>query len=240
MADLWMRSRLDPLGIQALRLRFFDQIAKKGLRPTHIIDVGAHKGSWSRDAHAVFPGCAYTLIEPQVEMKPDLDRFCSEVKGSRWILAGAGASEGELPITVRADDPTASSFAVSEEVARSHGYERRIVPLVTLDSICEESGLPPPEIVKIDAEGFELEVMRGASKLVGVTELFFLEVPILEYLSANNQCLFDQLRFMRDLGYELYDFTDFNRRPSDGALALVEIAYAKRSGILRDPSNPAW
>jgi hypothetical protein len=38
----------------ALRLRLFRQIAKKGLRPAHIIDVGAHAGSWSRDAHQVF------------------------------------------------------------------------------------------------------------------------------------------------------------------------------------------
>ena len=39
---------------------------------------------------------------------------------------------------------------------------------------------------------------------------------------------------MRELGYEPYDLTDFNRRSSDGALGLVEVAFAKKAGVLRD------
>jgi hypothetical protein len=39
---------------------------------------------------------------------------------------------------------------------------------------------------------------------------------------------------MQDLGYEPYDITDLNHRPSDGALGLMEVAFAKREGVLRD------
>jgi FkbM family methyltransferase len=222
---------------RALRRRLFDQLARKGFMPTHIIDVGAHMGHWSRDAHDVWPDCAFTLIEPQVEMKPQLDLFCSSVKNARWILAGAGATEGELPITVRADDPTASSFAISEEDARGHGYERRVVPLVTLDSVCKYSKLPAPQIVKIDAEGFELEVMNGARTLIGVTELFFLEVPVLDYAYPHMSNSSRILNYMINNGYEFYDITDLNRIMPDGTLGLMEVAFAKRSGVLREPSK---
>ncbi len=135
----------------ALRIRLFRQLAKKGFYPKHIIDVGAHKGHWSLDAYKVFPESYFTLIEPQIEMKPYLDKFSAQVKKSQWILAGAGETEGEFPFTV-APNPDGSSFAVSEEAAKERNSERRMLPIITLDSVCEKSDLPFPEIVKIDAE----------------------------------------------------------------------------------------
>jgi FkbM family methyltransferase len=215
----------------ALRRRLFDQLARKGFYPNHILDVGAHKGEWSRDALATFPESLFTLIEPQVEMKPDLDRFCSGARRARWILAGAGAVAGELPFTI-ARRSDSSSFAFSEADTKKWGIERRIVPVVTLDSLCQESTVPIPQMVKIDAEGFDLEVIRGATKLIGKTELFFLELPLFDYWP--NQTFHTIIGVMRDHGYEPYDVTDLNRRPSDGALALVEMAFARKTGMLRE------
>jgi FkbM family methyltransferase len=229
----WEEDPVDPgqPSASALRLRLFRQIAKKGVRPAHIIDVGAHQAGWSRDAHQVFPDAAYTLIEPQVEMKPYIDGFCSEVKNARWILAGAGAANGELALTI-APQADGSSFAIPEASAREKGFERRIVPIVTLDSVCKGSALPPPAIVKIDAEGLDVDVMLGADTLIGVTELFFLELPLFD--SWPNQTFHSMMSFMRDRGYEPYDITDLNHRPSDGALGLMEVAFAKKVGPLRD------
>ncbi|MDQ3687582.1 MAG: FkbM family methyltransferase [Acidobacteriota bacterium] len=215
----------------SLRIRLFEQIRRKGFMPTHILDVGAHRGEWSRDAHKVFPESALTLIEPQTEMRPHLERFCSEAKNAHLIIAGAGASEGELPFTV-ASRTDSSSFAFSEADAEQWGVERRMVPVVTLDSVCEESTLPIPEMVKIDAEGLDLEVIKGSQKLIGVTELFFVELPFFDYWT--NQSFHMIVAFMRECGYEPYDITDLNRRHSDGALALMEVAFAKKAGVLRD------
>lgn len=214
-----------------LRERLFRQLATKGFYPSHIIDVGAHKGFWSLDALKIFPDCRFTLIEPQIEMKPYLDKFCSNAKNSQWIVAGAGAVEGEFPFTV-APNSDGSSFAVSEESAKKANYERRMLPVVTLDSVCEKYSLPVPDIVKIDAEGLDLEVVKGAKNLFGKTELFFLEIPFFDFWSGQSFHII--INYMREQGYEPYDFTDINRRPSDGALGLMEVAFAKRSGRLRD------
>ncbi len=136
----------DPLSPQALRLRLFRQLARRGFRATHVVDVGAHTADWSWDARAVFPDCAFTLIEPQREMEPCLARFCAAQPKARYFLAGAGAAEGALPFTV-ARRTDSSSFLISEEAAREEGLERRLVRVVTLDAVCAEPGWPPPEIV---------------------------------------------------------------------------------------------
>ena len=219
----------DPLGASALRLRLFRQLARRGFAPTHLVDVGAHTADWSRDFRTVFPACAFTLIEPQRELEPHLARFCAAGK-ARYLIAGAGAKAGELPFTVgpRADS---SSFLVSEEEARAQGLERRVVPVVTLDAVCAEPGWPVPEVVKIDAEGFELAVLAGATTLLGVTELIFAEVAFVDW--PGHPTLHETFGYLRERGYEPFDFTDLNRHPGDGTLILAEVAFARRDGLVR-------
>lgn len=214
-----------------LRDRLFKQLAKKGFYPTHILDVGSHKAEWSSDALKVFPDAAFTLIEPQIEMKPFLDLFCSKAKNARWIMAGAGASEGEFTFTVAPSDDS-SSFAISEDKAKEWGSERRVLPIVTLDLVCERYSLPVPEIVKIDAEGLDMDVVKGAKNVIGKTEIFFIEIPLFDYWP--NQSFNSIMEYMNDIGYVPYDITDMNRRTKDEALGLMEIAFVKKNGILRE------
>lgn len=224
---------------QELRTRLFRQLARSGFEPRHIVDVGAHRGAWSRDAHGVFGGCAFTLIEPQIELGPELERFCADVPRSRWIAAGAGAAPGSLELTVKPDDPEGSSFAFDSALADRLALERRPVEIVTLDQVCADGSLPPPDIVKVDAEGFELEILAGAGTLAGVTELFFLEVALLDLNSDIDGIarpgFHEVVARMAAFGYEAYDLTDLIRRPRDGGLALVELAFARRAGALREP-----
>jgi FkbM family methyltransferase len=174
----------------------------------------------------------FTLIEPQIEMKPYLDKLCSDVKAARWLLAGAGAAKGVLPFTSLPGNLDGSGFRYTEEYANDRGLKRQPVTVITLDSVCEESQRPIPEIVKIDAEGFDLEVMKGCQRMIGVTELFFLEVPLLDFWFPD-QSFHTMVEFMRERGYEPYDITEVGRRPYDGALGFLEMAFAKKSGLLR-------
>jgi FkbM family methyltransferase len=206
-------------------------LAERGFEPHHIFDVGANKASWSRCARRVYPRCGITLIEPQIEMKMHLDAFCSRNEGCRWVLAGAGAEPGELPLTVH-PDTVSSTFVFSQERADAAGLQRRMVPIVTLDSLVEENGGIVPDIVKIDAEGFESQILQGAKRLLGRTELFFLEVHLFGD-RPNPSGFVEMTATMDDLGYVPYDFTWFGKRPHDGAIGLCEVAFARKSGTLR-------
>ena len=104
-------------------------LAERGFKPTHILDIGANKGRWSADAKAVFPDCAFTLIEPQVEMKPHLDRFCAGDGDCHWIQAGVGKENARMPFTV-VPDTVSSSFAFTADQARLSGYEQRELSLI--------------------------------------------------------------------------------------------------------------
>jgi FkbM family methyltransferase len=221
-------SSLLPKGAVAPFLR---NLGVRGFYPRSIVDVGANKGRWSEKAMTVFPEARYVLIEPQIEMTEHLDRFCARHPGRvQWINAGVGAAEGELPFTLTGS--TSSTFTYSPEEARELGHVQRSVPIVTLDRVCAQYLGGIPDLVKIDAEGFEFEILKGASTLLGKVEVFLLELPFIH--PRPGALLFrDAVARMAAYGYDVYDFTMFQKRPYDGAIGQAEVVFARSDGILR-------
>lgn len=223
-----IHSSLLPKGAVAPFLR---NLGTRGFYPRNIVDVGANKGRWSDKAMTVFPEARYLLLEPQIEMKEHLDRFCARNPGrAQWINAGAGAADGELPFTLTGS--TSSTFTYSPDQARELGLAQRTVPVLTLDHVCAKYLGAIPDLVKIDAEGFEFEILKGASTLVGEVEIFLLELPFIH--PRPRALLFrDAVARMAEYGYDVYDFTMFQKRPYDGAIGQGEVVFARSDGFLR-------
>ena len=99
---------------------FLLNVAERGFTPTHIIDVGANQAKWSAKAARIFPRCDFTLVEPQHEMRAQIDRFCMRHPRARWIQAGAADEAGELLLTIN-PDTVSSTFTMSKEEAESSG-----------------------------------------------------------------------------------------------------------------------
>ena len=97
--------------------------------------------------------------------------------------------------------------------------------------------MPPPELVKIDVEGLELDVLEGARTFLGSTELFIVEVSFFRW-SSRWPSIVDVVRYFAERGYVPYDLSWFLRRPLDGALGLADMAFALEDGFLR--SRREW
>lgn len=113
---------------------FLKKLLRQGFYPQAVLDVGANYGGWSRVVRGVFKEAIFFLIEPQVEMRPFLNRFCAKAPGSKWFLAGAGAERGELTLTLW-DDLQGSAFLVPEIQSMTPYKRQRCVPVVTIDGL---------------------------------------------------------------------------------------------------------
>jgi FkbM family methyltransferase len=209
---------------------FLEDIAARGFHPGTILDVGANKADWSRIAVEFFPDASYLLIEPQREMAPFLEQFCRDYPKASHVEAGAGATPGELVLTVW-DDLQGSSLLPAENVPGAIDKERRKIKIVTIDSLYEQ-GSALPDLVKLDIQGFELEALKGAQKLFGHTELFILEVSLFDTM-PHQPVISDVVIFMAQRGYEVYEIPGYMRRPVDAALGQVDLAFARKDGFLR-------
>jgi FkbM family methyltransferase len=210
---------------------FLSLLKSFGFAPKHVIDIGANKGDWTRAAIQFFPDANYTLVEPQDNLKSHIDDLIRDGYKIRWINAGAGEQAGSLIFTFAGRDDS-STFVISQEQAVAQGLHQEMVEVRTLNDIVATSNLPLPEMVKIDAEGFDLKVLSGASALLGKTEVFLAEAAICANLDNTLAKMIDR---MSELKYRLVDITDLNRSPRIGALWLCEVAFVRdESPLFRD------
>ena len=204
---------------------FLGQLRDVGFQPSCVLDVGANKTEWSRLAKTYFPKARYILIEPQAELVDGLKAFCAETPGSEWKLAGAGPEPGEMELAVWPDQAQ-SSFVVQPD--GSAVFERRRVPIITIDSLFED-GRELPQLAKLDIQGFELEALKGANKLFGHTDCIVLEVNLFQRVSSVPQ-FSDVVSFFDERGYKVYDIAGELRRPLDNALWQVDLALVQKGG----------
>ena len=236
-----IKSGLGALGIEIRRNRgggigriasFLEDIRARGFTPRGIIDVGANRGDWTRLALSIFPNASVIMIEPQEEMQPYLSQLCRSIPACHYVKAGAGHEAAELIQTIW-PDLVGSSFLPEVDNSKLQSGKQRKTQVVTIDQLLSET-YPEfvPDLVKLDVQGFELEALSGAETTFGRTEVFVLETSLFRFM-PRQPITREVTSFMFDRGYELYDITDYLRRPYDGALAQVDLAFVKADGRFR-------
>ncbi len=197
--------------------------------PVHIVDVGANHGNWTRTALAFFPDAQFTMLEPQEWLRASVQDILDTNKKVKFYPIGAGSQPGSFSFTVVNRDDS-SSFRFSKEEADKYGFRQIEIPVVTLNDFLRKLDLPVPDIIKIDAEGLDLEVLKGASDYFGKTEIFLVEAGIGSQEIDNS--ILSVINFMQQHHYRLFDITDINRPFDPAILWLAELAFIKRGGLL--------
>jgi FkbM family methyltransferase len=99
--------------------------------------------------------------------------------------------------------PGGSKVILDKDAAQDHGLESANgrVRVTTLDRDIEERGLPAPTFLKIDVEGFELDVLRGAAQtLARGRPSLFIEIHG-ETLAGKRSNAAAVVQFLSDSGY---------------------------------------
>ena len=204
------------------------QVHQNGFNPRTVIDVGAAQGT--PVLYDVFPQARYILIEPLEEYIPHLKQLVDRLDTAEYIIAAATATPGNVIINVH-PDLEGSSLYQEDEDSDVNGVER-MIPAMTLDNICSERGTEGPYLIKIDTQGSELEVLKGAHTVLKDTEFVILEVSFFEFFKGGPQ-VYDCMSFMKNLGFVPYDIFDLQYRLLDGAMSQVDIAFVREQSQLR-------
>jgi FkbM family methyltransferase len=207
----------------------FSNLKEVGFNPGHIVDIGANHGSWTRQTLRYFPKARYTLLEPQESLKYSIRDLLESNPNVQFYPMGVGSKKGVMKFTIL-DRDDSSSFSFSKEEADKMGFEQVDVPVTTLNDLVTEENLPPPDLVKIDAEGLDLDVLAGCSNFMGKTEMFMVEVGMGNKRIDNS--FLNVINFMNDHGYRLFEITEFNRPYKPSFLWLLEAVFVKKNGFL--------
>jgi FkbM family methyltransferase len=209
---------------------FYDNLKIIGFIPKHIIDVGANHGTWTRETLKHFPDSYYSLVEPQKWLKSSFQDLLDINDKVSFYPLGAGRESGSFNFTI-VDRDDSCSFRYTDKEASEKGFKQIEVSIITLDELVKSTNnLPFPDIVKIDAEGLDIEVLKGASSLFGKTEIFMVEAGIVNKEFDNS--FLKMMNFMDSNDYRLFEITDLNRPFKPNVLWLVELVFVKKNGII--------
>jgi len=199
-------------------------ICRRGFVPSVVVDVGAYRGEWSSMARSIWPDCEIIMIEPNLEQREHLKAIGSKLKATLYTDL-IGAEDGrEVTFHVMA---SGSSILPERSNAPRRAETRH---LKTLNSILLQH--QPVDLLKIDAQGYELEILNGGSQVLSNLQAVILEVGLLE-INENCPLLHEVISYMHARDFVAYDILEFHRRPLDGALFQMDIFFVRQSASLR-------
>lgn len=170
-----------------------------------IIDVGANRGQFTLFALDRFPGARVIAFEPLAASAEIIKAVTASDKDRVSILRTAvGAETGVVPFHVSAREDSSSVLEIGEgQVGRFPGTALKhvvTVPIDTLDRALSFERVVRPCLLKIDVQGYELEVLQGAQETLAKIDEVLVEVSFVE-LYVGQRLASDVIRFLMDAGF---------------------------------------
>jgi FkbM family methyltransferase len=179
-----------------------------------VVDVGANHGMMSLEAaHLVGPTGLIHAFEPAPLTRALLLRnlAANSLTTVRVFSDALGAAPGTALLRVHHEMSGLNTLAVHDVT-----WNRRVlpadeiveVPVTTLDTHAERHGLDQINFLKIDVEGFELSVLRGARGLLRAQRVdrIMLEIGDLTFTNAGVAPV-EILAELESLNYRLFRIT---------------------------------
>jgi FkbM family methyltransferase len=140
-----------------------------------VYDIGASDGVFSKAlSDYLEPDTMYHLFEPH-EYKSIEKKF-----SHNWHRVYLSDCEKEVDYFMHKEFVSGNSY-YKEVTGIFDNIKPTKVSTTTLDLYVEQNNLMLPNIIKIDTQGSELDILKGATKCLENADLVILEVPILKY-----------------------------------------------------------
>lgn len=129
------------------------------------IDIGAAYGSWSIPAALL--GAHVFAVDPRLDVCNILaGNFASNgISPEQAIIINAAASDVVSEAGFELCD-SGNSTTINADQTHLSCRSHQLVPTVTIDSVVQDFGLERVDFIKVDAEGVEMQVMRGAENTI--------------------------------------------------------------------------
>jgi FkbM family methyltransferase len=198
---------------------YLQQIQQDGLQINTVYDIGANVGAWSVELkNTVLKHSYFYLFEGNSNHEASL-----RTTGLPYyigILSNPGRDLVEY-YTTASGSGTGDSYYRENTVFYDNTAPVSL-PARTLESLVAECEMPVPNFLKIDTQGSELDILRGAETLLPAVDLIYLECPIGKYnLGAPN--IQDYLEYMASQDFIPSDLLEIHT--ADRVLIQIDIMF---------------
>lgn len=190
-------------------------------------DVGAHLGYYACIAGSVFPDLKLYLFEMNHNLMELIERNLAANKLHDAMVTNKPVSDRKQTISYE-DNSLDAGLTMSQDAQSSGKTGGGLVHTesVTLDDFFADKDAAP-DVIKIDVQGAEMQVLRGARKIIeNNSPILFLEVhPHL--LGSFGTSLQEIHAFLQDNGYDRVRLINEHREKGGSLVTLDEAEAAK-------------
>lgn len=202
-----------------------------GTDPAIIFDVGANIGQTTKFFLERFENSEYFIFEPIHSTFNALTSNFKNAPNLHFYNYALGAKNEEKTIYLK-DDPLTNSL-LNTPIA---GSPSQNVEVKTVDGFLENNSLKNIDLLKIDVEGYEMEVLKGAVSALKANKikLVLLENNFEKTKSTTQTSFNEALSFMRENSFELIGIYDQTIRYVNGKMALkfANVLYINQEAIV--------
>lgn len=218
-----VQSAFGKLGLQIRRLKknvsvedsVSEMVRLAGPHVRTIVEFGAADGRDTEDLCRRFPQATVIGVEPVPASFKKLAERQSRCKNLIVEEAAIGNQAGTATLFL-SSEPDASS--ISPPVKTGSAFDKHAesigkltVTQMTLDSLCEKHQINSIDILKMDAQGAELEALEGARRLLAGHGIRVIYSEIQFIRLYEKACLFHELwAFLETHGFYLHGVYGFS------------------------------
>jgi FkbM family methyltransferase len=198
-----------------------------------VYDVGAADGRFAAACAKLNNIESVVAFEPGSEAFVQLDELTRKFHKLVVVPVALGAKTEPQVFYVAKDRRTSSCLppndALSELYPGKGLQQETTVEVETLDVAVRKRQLPPPDIIKLDTQGYELEVLRGGAKTMETVSFCIVECCY-EPLYTGAPLIGDVFEYFKQLGWRNVG-TAPSSRSSNGKPVYTDLVFASRRGL---------
>jgi FkbM family methyltransferase len=158
----------------------------KFIEPKYLCDIGANAGNWTYVLSQMSPTLEHVVFfEPQSQYQEKLQSL--SLPGVSKVIYHCGLGEREDKLLIKGGTASAS-FLDSEQQNKyfpnsisQNQQDMEEVEIRILDAIYASDNLPIPDVIKLDVQGFELEVLKGSMNLLKKSKYLVIELSFRQF-----------------------------------------------------------
>ncbi len=175
--------------------QYLVSLARQGYNPAVIYDIGSSLLYWCSEAQRIWPGAIVICFDGMEELD-----FLYESTPFQFLPAILSDSAKVVKWDQNDRLPGGNSYFREKKGHTFPENRYRECTTVTLDEVVQQKHLPYPDLIKLDVQGAESDVLRGATKCLEHCTRLIVEIQREEY-NEGAPLLGQTLPFVESLGF---------------------------------------
>ena len=170
-----------------------------------VVDIGANVGQFALFASERYPNANIFSFEPLEDCWSVFDKIFGGNDRVRLFRYAIGPYDGQASINVTSENDSSSILAPAQTQAEVFGTKVKTeqkIEIRRLGSVISEGEIIQPALLKIDVQGFELEVLKGCGHLLDLFNELYVEASYVE-LYKGQPLAGEVIDFLRSRGFEI-------------------------------------